>query len=92
MYRQFLLLPVCLVLYSSPISAQIAKPGLPNAPRPQTIAQESAQIAVPVVPNSPTTPSDETLTRQQAEQLALKNNPQIGVAALSALAQKTGRA
>src|SRR5271156_5107496 len=31
---------------------------------------------------------DELLTRQQAEQLALKNNPQISVAALIALAQK----
>jgi len=30
----------------------------------------------------------ETLTRQQAEQLALKNNPRISVAALLALAQK----
>ena len=28
------------------------------------------------------------MTRQQAEQLALKNNPRISVAALTALAQK----
>jgi len=39
--------------------------------------------------SSPATPSaDEPLTRQQAEQIALKNNPRISVAALIALAQK----
>jgi outer membrane protein len=38
--------------------------------------------------DSPASAVGEPLTRQQAEQLALKNNPQIGVAALLALAQK----
>jgi outer membrane protein len=37
---------------------------------------------------APITDQEETLTRQQAEQLALKNNPRISVAALIALAQK----
>jgi outer membrane protein len=36
----------------------------------------------------PAAPTDDDLTRQQAEQLALKNNPRISVAALIALAQK----
>jgi outer membrane protein len=57
--------------------------GLPSAPVAMVspTAGSSAQAA---------TGGDgsETLTRQQAEQLALKNNPRISVAALLALAQK----
>jgi outer membrane protein len=54
-----------------------AAPAAPSAP-PQTGTAEAI----------PPTPSGPTLTRQQAEQLALKNNPHISVAGLLALAQK----
>jgi outer membrane protein len=54
-----------------------AAPAPPSAP-PQTGTAEAI----------PPTPSGPTLTRQQAEQLALKNNPHISVAGLLALAQK----
>jgi outer membrane protein len=44
--------------------------------------------ANPPAANPPAVAAGPTLTRQQAEQLALKNNPRISVAALLALAQK----
>lgn len=65
---------------------------LPDAPQvkarseqpPSTLSPSTLNAAAPTssVTQGP------TLTRQQAEQLALKNNPRISVAALSALAQK----
>ncbi len=58
--------------------AQVQGDALPDAPMLMQASDSS-----PVVPSP-----DETLTRQQAEQLALKNNPRISVAALIALAQK----
>ena len=56
---------------------------LPSAPVAAAASRPSINLQAD-------TPSDgtEVLTRQQAEQLALKNNPRISVAALLALAQK----
>ena len=45
-------------------------------------------VPAPVSQNTAPTPTGDSLTRQQAEQLALKNNPRISIAALTALAQK----
>ena len=71
---------------------------LPDAPRLQAKAQPPIALPNPPVaspppanspaPNSPALATGQPLTRQEAEQLALKNNPRISVAALSALAQK----
>src|SRR6202050_1765595 len=65
---------------------------LPDAPQLQTQAQQPTPALHSATTNSPgSLPPDstgETLTRQQAEQFALKNNPRISVAALLALAQK----
>lgn len=58
--------------------SQTNQPPLPNAPRQMmvlTLSNDAAQEA-------------ETLTRQEAEQLALKNNPRVSVAMLIALSQK----
>jgi outer membrane protein len=80
-----------------PLTAQQAAAGLPNAPRLQAQAQQPAPPPVPAADNpsatvppaaaQPATPAGPSLTRQQAEQLALKNNPRISVAALLARAQ-----
>jgi outer membrane protein len=77
------------------LSAQKTAAGLPDAPglvaqtqppaapsQPAPTAQNVAATTAPPVPAGP------TLTRQQAEQLAIKNNPRISVAGLLALAQK----
>ncbi len=78
--------------------AAVAKEHLPSAPEPQAEG-ESGQLAMPSgvqlaqMGNSSTgqavQPSSGTmrLTRTQAEQLALKNNPRISVGRLLALAQ-----
>jgi len=59
------------------------------APRgPRQSDTQLAQVAQTVAPNATGLGSDEPLTRQLAEQLALKNNPRIRVAALLALAQR----
>ncbi len=69
-----------------PIHAQLQQPSVamqqPSPTMQQPAASTSAQAA------SSSAPPADTLTRQQAEQLALKNNPRITVAALLALAQK----
>jgi outer membrane protein len=66
---------------------------LPDAPELQAQAQQpdpalQPPATNPAPPAPPIPPTGEPLTRQQAEQLALKNNPRISVAALLALAQK----
>src|SRR5271169_5750681 len=72
------------------VSRQIAQ--LPDAPQLQAQAQPPTPALNSATTNSSDSlspdPTGETLTRQQAEQLALKNNPRISVAALLALAQK----
>lgn len=68
-----------LLSFSSPLLlAQSQGRPLPNAPMLLQMSASSTAGAS----------NDEELTRQQAEQLALKNNPRISVAALIALAQK----
>jgi outer membrane protein len=65
---------------------------LPDAPQLQAQVQQRSPALNSATTNSsdslPPDSTGETLTRQQAEQLALKNNPRISIAALLALAQK----
>jgi outer membrane protein len=83
MRNRILLLPMWLLLCSSMIRAQGKTANLPDAPQLQT------QVEGPDPgPDAPPSPVGESLTREQAEELALKNNPQISVAALLALAEK----
>lgn len=58
----------------------------PNAPTPQSPSPMGA--AQPQVPNAPNAASQAGLTLKQAEALAIKNNPQISVARLQALASQ----
>ncbi|WP_348261035.1 TolC family protein [Telmatobacter sp. DSM 110680] len=73
---------------------------LPNAPASQLLAQTGVQLSgansvsattTPrqnQTPSSSSSPANRTkLTRSQAEQMAIKNNPQVSVARLLALAQ-----
>ncbi len=80
---------LCLVFSALSLSAQQATT-LPNAPQLATLALPASlqQAAAAATPPSAAPPADGTLTRQQAEQLALRNNPRISVASLLALAQK----
>jgi hypothetical protein len=65
---------------------------LPDAPQLQGQAQQPTPPLNSATTNSPDPlapdSTGEMLTRQQAEQLGLKNNPRISVAELLALAQK----
>ena len=93
MRNRSLVLPLWLLLWPLSIRAQESVAKLPDAPQLQAQAQQTASAlyspatnpadSVPLPP-----PTGKPLTRQQAEQLALKNNPRISVAALLALAQK----
>ncbi len=97
MHNRRLFLPLWLLLCPLAVRAQgivvqQIDAQLPDAPQLQAQAQQTTPA-----PNSATTSSasslqpdstGEMLTRQQAEQFALKNNPRITVAALLALAQK----
>ena len=73
-------------------SQEESKASLPQAPSPQISKDASpapGQNQLPHAGPSPTTPPGATtLTITQAEQLALKNNPQISVARLTALASQ----
>ncbi len=81
MLKRNLILSLGISAYCCTLWAQESAVTLPNAPASGVqAAQTAAQTAAPS--------AGETLTRQQAEQLALKNNPQISVASLIALAQK----
>ena len=84
MHRNTSAISLVLLLVAAPLVAQQTSTALPAAPLLRAMAQ------LPPLPQStPTnTPADESLTRQQAEQLALKNNPRISVATLLSLAQK----
>jgi outer membrane protein len=97
MHNRSLFLPLWLLLcpfaMRAHMSAQESVANLPDAPQLQAQAQPPAPalhppVTTPPAPTSPPTLAGESLTRQQAEQLALKNNPRISVAALLALAQK----
>jgi outer membrane protein len=81
-----LLLGVSFVQMS--IQAQTA-PSLPPAPLPQTGSTQSASTPAATAQPSSTPPaSGQPLTLQQAEAFAIKNNPQISVARLLALASQ----
>ncbi len=74
---------VAILLYGSLAAAPQQTADLPSAPPARVSSQMQADWQVSHGNNA-----DQTLTRQQAEQLALKNNPRISVAALIALSQK----
>ncbi len=94
MRNRSLFLPLWLLLCPLAMRAQeiVQIAQLPDAPQLQAQAQQPTPALNSATTNSPSSlPPDSTgemLTRQQAEQLALKNNPRISVAALLALAQK----
>jgi len=93
MRNRSLVLPLWLLLCPFSMRAQESVVKLPDAPQLQAQAQQPDPALQPpetnpAPPAPPIPPTGETLTRQQAEQLALKNNPRISVAALLALAQK----
>ena len=75
---------ICVLLLGSAAAAQTARSGLPNAPteRRTLVAQAQTQSAPGGVPGA------KLLSIKAAEQLALKNNPQISVARLTALASQ----
>lgn len=84
-----------LFLASTPLTlgAQERAKALPDAPHfqlklEQTGLVPSSPAAVPPQAGSSATAAGLTLTREQAEQLALKNNPRISVGDLLAHAQK----
>ena len=77
MFKCFVAILLCSFSSTTDL-AQAQRAALPDAPM-----QMRASATVPK-----STDPDETLTRQQAEQMALKNNPRISVAALVSLAQK----
>jgi outer membrane protein len=79
------LLPLCLLICPLMLRTQEKVANLPDAPQIQDqIQKEDPGSGL----DTPAGVAGEPLTRQQAEQLALKNNPRISVAALLALAQK----
>ena len=92
--RKFIPFATSLLLCPLAMGAQQTSAALPDAPRiqarlqqpPLTMQQPTLSTSAQATTAPPST--DGTLTRQQAEQLALKNNPRISVAALLALAQK----
>src|ERR1700691_4475290 len=92
MRNRSLCLPLWLLLCPLTMRAQEIVAQLPDAPQIQAQAQQRTPALNSATTNSPAfLPPDstgETLTREEAEQLALKNNPRISVAALLALAQK----
>src|SRR5580658_2920544 len=92
MRNRTLLLPLWFFLCPLTMRAQEIVAQLPDAPQLQAQAQQPTPALSSATTNSlnllPPDSTGEMLTRQQAEQLALKNNPRISVAALLALAQK----
>jgi outer membrane protein len=77
------------LLACATLQAQQPSPNLPNAPQTQLAFQSpSAPLSTQQVPGTPSPTASSTLTRQQAEQLALKNNPRTSVSALLAMAQQ----
>jgi len=81
-------LPWC-CLAQAPLNVQMAS-SLPQAPTPQTGSPQSSssQSSAPINPAPQPNAGATSLTLKQAEALAVKNNPQISVARLIALAQQ----
>jgi outer membrane protein len=70
------------------MNAQTKRGTLPDAPPAYTMVQANSQIAAAALPDAAASPlAGPSLTRQQAEQMALKNNPRVSVADLLARAQ-----
>src|SRR6202167_2300296 len=92
MRNRSLFMPLWLLLCPLAMRAQQSVAQLPDAPQIQAQAQQPTPALNSATTNSPSSlppeSAGEMLTRQQAEQLALKNNPRMSVAALLALAQK----
>jgi outer membrane protein len=99
MKHRILVLPVVLTLAGTTLSyAQVnidlSSQNLPAAPAPQTPVQQNATQPPAVIPPAPTaiaptqTGPSTSLTLKQAEATALKNNPLISVARLTALASQ----
>jgi outer membrane protein len=69
----------------------LAQTALPPAPKPRLIAHLQQSQPMPSMPADPATtpanPGQPTLTRDQAEQMAIRNNPRISVGKLEALAE-----
>jgi outer membrane protein len=76
-------LPVVLAV-SLPLTAAAERP-LPSAPAPKMVLDP--QAAQPSVPPPPKPGQAPRLTRTEAEQMAIRNNPRISVGHLLALAQ-----
>lgn len=93
MHNRIQFLALSLLLCPSTMKAQKSAAQFPNAPQFQAQVQQPDTLTNPpatTLSASGTSVSalGESLTRRQAEQLALKNNPRISVARLLALAQK----
>jgi outer membrane protein len=71
------------------LRAQTVSKPLPDAPAARLVAQSSAsQAAATSAPQTNSTAAEhQRITRQEAEQLAIKNNPRVSVGRLLALAQ-----
>jgi outer membrane protein len=79
-----------LVFFVSTLLARAQSPTLPDAPRVQLIAalpQDASPQTHPAAANTQSSQAGPTLTLAQAEQMAIKNNPNISIARLLALAQ-----
>jgi outer membrane protein len=78
-----------LVLVSSGLFAQNSSPALPNAPRASSVLAASSQSTPTSMPPPPTAGAGAPtlLTRQEAEKIALANNPQIHISQLIARVQ-----
>ena len=85
-----LLLPVCSAGQGGLTSGKLSS--LPSAPSPQQVIppiSSSAPMSAPQSPAPPSSPGTPTLlSLKDAQALALKNNPQISVARLTALASQ----
>src|ERR1700732_1137107 len=78
-----------LLLFVSGLRAQIPSPTLPNAPRTQSLFLASRQSPTTTLQSPPVEAGGipTQLTRQQAEKIALANNPRIRVSELIAKVQ-----
>lgn len=84
---------VCIGTASLRAQTPATQPALPDAPPARLVSLLSAQPAIQPAArdvsgaNAEPDPGEQTLTRAEAEQLAIKNNPRIKVGRLLALAQ-----
>ena len=93
-----ILLQVCLMLllpagsFAQGASSAAMTSSLPSAPAPQALSKSTFTTATPMEPQATVPQSAQgpptTLSLKDAQALALKNNPQISVARLTALASQ----